>query len=61
MITVEFKTDNAAFDGDEFFMESGRILSKLADQVSGGRTGPIPLTDTNGNKVGMARVTRETS
>lgn len=59
MIRIEFDTDNAAFADDFFFMECEGILHDLAEQISDGRTGEIPLYDFNGNRVGTAHVSQD--
>ena len=50
-VTIQIKTDNAAFDN--FDIETARILRKLADRIEyGGKGEYIPVMDINGNKVG---------
>jgi len=48
---ITFTTDNAAFEGDELFMESGRILAHVAERVADGQTSGL-CRDNNGNRVG---------
>jgi hypothetical protein len=48
--TIEFSTDNAAF-ADDMDGEVRRILTKITDQWSNGRSSGTIL-DTNGNRVG---------
>lgn len=56
-VRIEFKTDNAAFDGD-WGVECARILRKLADTIYWANNAEemeresIPLVDYNGNTVG---------
>lgn len=56
-IRIEICTDNAAFGEciEDRDAEVGDILHKLAAGLRGGRytTDPIPLYDTNGNRVGL--------
>jgi hypothetical protein len=55
-LTLTMKCDNAAFD--EFpGVEQARILRELAESLYNGETGTIPLYDSNGNRVGEAKVT----
>lgn len=54
-ISIEFNTDNAAFDDDCSFNEDGmaeirQILIKLSDRIRPDDSGPI--RDINGNTVG---------
>lgn len=50
MVTIEFTTDNAAFEDDRA-VEIARILRDLADKILLGRTSG-PIRDINGNRVG---------
>lgn len=54
--SLEFETDNAAFEGPDIAVEVARILRELADDVDGGRTGFVEIHDINGNFVGTAFV-----
>ena len=56
MFTMKFKTDNAAFDGQDKPEEVANILSGIAQSIregypSGG------VYDSNGNRVGEWRLT----
>jgi len=52
---VNMTMDNAAFDGEEWRQEAGRILRKFADQLETGvHDGSTILVDVNGNRVGEA-------
>lgn len=51
-ITID--TGNDAFQHGNKGHELALILRRLADQLEEGRKTPIPLFDTNGNKVGEA-------
>ena len=56
-ITIEIKTDNAAFE-NQSGQEVARILRKLADQVEswpGANAFTLGLRDINGNKCGELR------
>ena len=57
MFSLSFTTDNAAFDGDERYMESGRILADVASKVADGQTSGV-CRDSNGNRVGEWVLTR---
>ena len=57
MFSLNFTTDNAAFEGDERYMESGRILAEVAAKVSDGQTSG-QCRDNNGNRVGEWVLTR---
>lgn len=60
MISIQIKTDNAAFhEGHGPEIEVGRILSKIATELSSGllfdlprKTDAHPLFDVNGQPVG---------
>jgi len=56
-MTIEIKTDNAAFEGDNYGPELANILEHLAqDIIDGARPTPgepMPLYDVNGNRVGQ--------
>jgi hypothetical protein len=64
MLTLKIDTSNAAFDQDDIMIEIIRILHDLADHLDGvctcDRCGPWEhaLCDINGNRVGMAKLTR---
>ncbi len=53
--TLTINTDNAAFEGDNAATEIARVLNYLANQLEIGRgiISPMPLFDTNGNRVGQ--------
>ena len=51
MLKLQFKTENAAFEGDLKWMEAGEILRAIADQASDGRTFGT-IRDSNGNRIG---------
>jgi hypothetical protein len=51
MFKLEFKTDNAAFQDDNFAYEVKRILYKVALQVNNGQT-EGNILDVNGNLIG---------
>lgn len=58
-INLELTTDNAAFEDNGIDFEVSRILKKLADSISekGFEADSVfILRDTNGNKVGEAKV-----
>ena len=55
LIIDPIDANNAAFEGDELYMELGRILSGLAERISDGRSSG-PLYDTNGNRVSAYRL-----
>lgn len=57
MLTLKFTTDNAAFEGDERYTESGRILADVAAKVADGQTSGL-CRDSNGNLVGEWELTR---
>jgi hypothetical protein len=48
---LKISCDNAAFEGDELYMETGRIMHHAAERFSDGQTLGT-LYDSNGNKVG---------
>lgn len=48
---LEFRTDNAAFDGDLKWMAIFEILRDVADKAGDGRTWGI-IHDSNGNRIG---------
>lgn len=58
MVSIEFNTDNAAFDGENFVTEIARILQKLAKDlqensgISNSTSTDIRIRDINGNKIG---------
>lgn len=59
MITITIKTDNSAFEEDRAG-EVARILARLAHHIDPayvGKCAPAHLYDSNGNKVGMVRLT----
>jgi hypothetical protein len=51
MFKLEFKTANAAFDGDLRWMEIDTILRKVADRAGDGQTEGV-IHDSNGNRIG---------
>lgn len=51
MLTVNFTTSNAAFQGEGGKFEIARILKEVSNEVESGWTAG-PLYDCNGNKVG---------
>ncbi len=61
---LEIDCDNAAFE-DDLSGELATILDTVSNMVMGWRShgsigepiGPFPLRDSNGNTVGMARLT----
>jgi len=57
MFSLSFTTNSAAFDGDERYMESGRILADVASRVADGQTSGA-CRDSNGNRVGEWVLTR---
>jgi hypothetical protein len=48
---LQIDCDNAAFEGDELYMETGRIVATVAELVSDGQTSGF-CRDSNGNRVG---------
>jgi hypothetical protein len=63
-ITVEIKTDNAAFNGYGYGTEVARILREAAERVDCAdniyaldHVSERPLLDVNGNRVGTVTVT----
>jgi len=57
-ITIEFDTDNAAFE-DNFLMEVTKALSQAKGAIidSENTTGiRRPLKDTNGNRIGVVNI-----
>lgn len=55
---LEFKTDGAAFDGDDKFYEIDLILRTVAELLSKIREDcTIKVYDSNGNHVGAASFT----
>jgi hypothetical protein len=54
-ITIQLRTDNAAFEGEGAGREVARIFRKLADKIEdwpGKNEFSLGLYDINGNKVG---------
>lgn len=51
MLNIVFKTGNEAFDGNDIFDESARILKKIAHDIEQGNTSGN-CHDINGNKIG---------
>lgn len=51
MLTIQFKTDNAAF-AEDGSAEVARILRKIASKIENTRDGSGPAVDLNGNTVG---------
>lgn len=58
MFKLEFKTENAAFDGDLKWMEIDSILRAVADRAGDGQTGG-PIRDSNGNRIGQWELTTD--
>ena len=60
MLTVKFKTDNAAFNdtisGNADTLEVVRLLREVADEIQQGQTDGA-IMDYNGNKVGTYKLT----
>ena len=56
MLTVKFKTDNAAFSDDSDTLEVTRLLREVADKIQQGRTEGVVI-DYNGNQVGTYKLT----
>jgi hypothetical protein len=54
-LTIEIDCGNAAFE--DYPGELGRILRQVETMIDRGRGFPIPLYDTNGNKVGQVKRT----
>jgi len=54
-VSIDFTTENAAFEGEGYFFEAARILRVLADKIESQELsvddGCI-IRDINGNKVG---------
>lgn len=55
---LEMKCNGAAFEGEDFGPEVGRILRQVAERVEGGREAGNML-DTNGNAVGSFGVEQD--
>jgi len=51
MITIKIKTDNAAFQDDNFGTEVARILRDIADDFANNGSSQTSYNDINGNKV----------
>jgi len=56
-VKIDFKTNNAAFDGDDKPVEIARILREIASRVVLGSTEGT-IHDINGNKIGKYSVKR---
>lgn len=62
MVSIEFSTDNAAFDDENFSAEIARILRKLAKdfEENSGLSNNSPqnfrIRDSNGNKIGWFHI-----
>lgn len=54
---VTIRTDNAAFEGQDYGHEIARILRSLASDLEAGHRGGQSLRDINGNTVGAASET----
>ena len=55
MITITINTENAAFEGENYGPEVARILRELANILTADllpNYAPLPLYDSNGNRVG---------
>jgi hypothetical protein len=50
-VTIQFKTDSAAFEDNGLSWEIGRVLEKVLQRVEAGHH-TSPLYDTNGNHIG---------
>jgi len=50
MITIRINTDNAAFEDENFELETARILRELAEKFENGMN-PSGERDINGNRV----------
>jgi hypothetical protein len=62
-LKIEIDMSNAAFEGDNRNLEVGEILRDLAERMEEGSALSgvdklATLRDTNGNRVGEAKVTR---
>lgn len=51
MLTIKFKTDNAAFS-DDVGGETARVLRQIADKIESTRDGSGHVRDANGNTIG---------
>lgn len=51
MFKIQFETDNAAFQDDNFTFEVERILKEVTEKVNNGYT-EGSILDVNGNVVG---------
>jgi len=54
-ITIKIKTDNAAFDGVDRYLELARLMGKVTETVCAGERDRV-LIDNNGNSVGSVTV-----
>jgi hypothetical protein len=60
MVKIEFETDNAAFEGENFGPEVARILRAFALTIERGQyVDNWPVRDANGNTVGRAKIWRD--
>jgi hypothetical protein len=50
-VNIDFKTDNAAFEGSEKEQEISRILKMIVAKIEAGET-ESSIYDYNGNKIG---------
>lgn len=50
-ITIEINQDNGAFDDENKFLETARILEEIANQMKEGYN-VTKIRDINGNRVG---------
>jgi len=60
-VKIEFHTDNAAFE-DSFLMEVTRVLARAKGALidSENTTGiRRPLTDSNGNRIGVVEIAND--
>lgn len=63
-LTITMDMDNAAFEGENWAHEAGRILRKVADELDAYHEyhepgDSNPLIDYNGNKVGVVTITED--
>jgi len=56
MLSINFTTDNASFDGPDKPIEISRILSKISTRIAQGSAAG-PIIDNDGNKVGEWELT----
>jgi len=56
MITITIRTDNAAFQGEDYHDELAHVLERIAAGLRSGHSMFNPR-DTNGNTVGAVKLT----